>query len=135
MVSINIALIISVSLKRELGSKDILLNSIFSVLMTCLKTNHCPNNAAKGIKINCISPGYTDTPILERFFSTKPDPEAARKEAEFRQPIRRMGTTTEIANTILFMSSDECNYMIGANIIVDGGITLKIHENDDTGAN
>ena len=91
--------------------------------------------AAKGIKINCISPGYTDTPILERFFSTKPDPEAARKEAEFRQPIRRMGTTTEIANTILFMSSDECNYMIGANIIVDGGITLKIHENDDTGAN
>ena len=73
--------------------------------------------------------------ILERFFSTKPDPEAARKEAEFRQPIRRMGTTTEIANTILFMSSDECNYMIGANIIVDGGITLKIHENDDTGAN
>ena len=61
--------------------------------------------AAKGIKINCISPGYTDTPILERFFSTKPDPEAARKEAEFRQPIRRMGTTTEIANTILFMSS------------------------------
>ncbi len=91
--------------------------------------------ASKGIKINCISPGYTDTPILERFFSTKPDPEKARKEAEFRQPIRRMGTTTEIANTILFMSSDECNYMIGANIVVDGGITLKIHENDDTGAN
>ena len=90
--------------------------------------------AAKGIKINCISPGYTDTPILERFFSTKPDPEAARKEAEFRQPIRRMGTTTEIANTILFMSSDECNFMIGANIVVDGGITIKIHENEHTGA-
>ena len=91
--------------------------------------------AAKGIKINCISPGYTDTPILESFFNTKPNPSEARKEAEFRQPIRRMGTTTEIANTILFMSSDECNFMIGANIVVDGGITLKIHENDDTGAN
>ena len=45
-----------------------------------------------------------------------------------------MGTTDEIANTIMFMSSDECNYMIGANIVVDGGITLRMHENDNTGA-
>ena len=90
--------------------------------------------ASKGIKINSISPGYIDTPIVERFFKTKPDPEAARKEAENHQPIKRMGTTEEIANTIMFMSSDECNYMIGANIIVDGGITLRMHENDDTGA-
>ena len=90
--------------------------------------------AAKGIKINSISPGYIDTPIIERFFKTKPDPDVARKEAENHQPIKRMGTTDEIANTIMFMSSDECNYMIGANIVVDGGITLRMHENDDTGA-
>ena len=90
--------------------------------------------AEKGIKINAISPGYTETPILDRFFSTKPDPIAARKEASERQPIKRMGTTTEIANTILFMSSDECNFMIGANIVVDGGITLKMHDNTNTGA-
>ena len=90
--------------------------------------------ASKGIKINSISPGYIDTPIVERFFKTKPDPDAARKEAENHQPIKRMGTTDEIANTIMFMSSDECNYMIGANIVVDGGITLRMHENDNTGA-
>ena len=90
--------------------------------------------AAKGIKINSISPGYIETPIIDKFFNTKPDPTAARKEAENHQPIKRMGTTDEIANTIMFMSSDECNFMIGANIVVDGGITLRIHENDDTGA-
>ena len=90
--------------------------------------------ASKGIKINSISPGYIDTPIVERFFQTKVNPQAARKEAENHQPIKRMGTTDEIANAIMFMSSDECNYMIGANIIVDGGITLRMHENDDTGA-
>ena len=90
--------------------------------------------AAKGIKINSISPGYIETPIIDRFFNTKPDPIAARKEAENHQPIKRMGTTDEIANTIMFMSSDECNYMIGANIVVEGGITLRMHENEDTGA-
>ena len=90
--------------------------------------------ASKGVKINSISPGYIQTPIIDKFFNTKPNPIAARKEAENHQPIKRMGTTDEIANTILFMSSDECNFMIGANIVVDGGITLRIHENDDTGA-
>ena len=90
--------------------------------------------ASKGIKINSISPGYIDTPIIERFFQTKANPQVARKEAENHQPIKRMGTTDEIANVIMFMSSDECNYMIGANIVVDGGITLRMHENDDTGA-
>ena len=90
--------------------------------------------AAKGIKINSISPGYIETPIIDRFFNTKPDPIAARKEAENHQPIKRMGTTDEIANTIMFMSSDECDYMIGANIVVDGGITLRMHDNEDTGA-
>ena len=90
--------------------------------------------AAKGIKINSISPGYIETPIIDRFFNTKPDPIAARKEAENHQPIKRMGTTDEIANTIMFMSSDECNYLIGANIVVDGGITLRMHDNEDTGA-
>ena len=44
-----------------------------------------------------------------------------------------MGTTDEIANTILFMSSDECNFMIGANIVLTE--ITKIHENDDTGLN
>ena len=90
--------------------------------------------ASKGIKINSISPGYIDTPIVERFFQTKPIHKQQEKEAENHQPIKRMGTTDEIANVIMFMSSDECNYMIGANIIVDGGITLRMHENDDTGA-
>ena len=59
---------------------------------------------------------------------------ATEAACEYNQPIKRMGTTDEIANAIMFMSSDECNYMIGANIIVDGGITLRMHENDDTGA-
>ena len=85
--------------------------------------------AEKGIKINAISPGYIFTPINEWFFNTKPDPVAAKKEAEKLHPINRLGASEEIANAALFMSSDECNFMIGANVVIDGGITLKIHDN------
>ena len=41
----------------------------------------------------------------------------------------RVAEPEEIANAALFMSSDECNFMIGANVVIDGGITLKIHDN------
>ncbi len=85
--------------------------------------------ANKGIKINSISPGYIFTPINEWFFNTKPDPIAAKKEAEMLHPINRLGSSEEIANAALFMSSDECNFMIGANVVIDGGLTLKIHDN------
>ena len=85
--------------------------------------------ANKGIKINSISPGYIFTPINEWFFNTKPDPAAAKKEAEMLHPINRLGASEEIANAALFMSSDECNFMIGANVVIDGGLTLKIHDN------
>ena len=85
--------------------------------------------ADKGIKINAISPGYIFTPINEWFFNTKPDPAAAKRETENLHPINRLGTSEEIANAALFMSSDECNFMIGANVVIDGGITLKIHDN------
>ena len=85
--------------------------------------------ANKGIKINAISPGYIFTPINEWFFNTKPDPVAAKKEAEMLHPINRLGASEEIANAALFMSSDECNFMIGANVVIDGGLTLKIHDN------
>ena len=85
--------------------------------------------ANKGIKINAISPGYIFTPINEWFFNTKPDPVAAKKEAEMRHPINRLGASEEIANAALFMSSDECNFMVGANVVIDGGLTLKIHDN------
>jgi NAD(P)-dependent dehydrogenase (short-subunit alcohol dehydrogenase family) len=85
--------------------------------------------ASKGIKINAISPGYIFTPINEWFFNTKPDPIAAKKEAEMHAPINRLGASKEIANAALFMSSDECNFMVGANVVIDGGLTLKIHDN------
>ena len=44
-------------------------------------------------------------------------------------PSNRLGTSEEIAIIALFMSSDECNFMIGANVVIDGGLTLKIHDN------
>ena len=85
--------------------------------------------ASKGIKINAISPGYIYTQLNKDYFNSKPDPKVAKKQAEMHHPINRLGDVKEIANAVLFMASDECNFMVGTNLVVDGGLTLKIHDN------
>jgi len=52
------------------------------------------------------------------------DPEKARKDFIARQPMGRLGKDEEIAAAILFAASDEAGFMNGANIAIDGGMTI-----------
>jgi NAD(P)-dependent dehydrogenase (short-subunit alcohol dehydrogenase family) len=86
--------------------------------------------AKYGIRVNCICPGTIDTPMLpptaERFRQASgialPDIYEMWKKS---QPIQRLGTVEEIANAVAFMLSDECPYMTGALLSVDGGYTCQ----------
>jgi len=84
--------------------------------------------ADRGIRVNSISPGYIFTPINEWYFSTKPDPALAKRETEEMHPVKRLGEPHEIAAAAAFMASEEATFMIGANLVIDGGLTGRIHE-------
>ncbi len=75
------------------------------------------------IRVNCICPGVTLTPSLERVFvEYNVEPEQAVKEfISHRCHIKRFGRPDEIASAILFAASDEASYMTGATLVVDGG--------------
>jgi NAD(P)-dependent dehydrogenase (short-subunit alcohol dehydrogenase family) len=73
--------------------------------------------ARKGIRANCIHPGFTDTPMQAVRTS---DPEwVSAMTAEI--PLGRLGTARDIANAALFLASDEASYITGIELIVDGG--------------
>ena len=76
--------------------------------------------AGKGIRANMISPGPTETPILEGQFGANTD---ARKE-RFKTmiPMARMGKPEEIASAAVFLASDESSYITGIDLPVDGGL-------------
>ena len=76
------------------------------------------------IRVNCVSPGTTLTPSLESRIAHSPDPEEAQKQVCARQPINTLGTPKGIAEAILFAADDAVSYMIGANIVIDGGVTM-----------
>ena len=73
------------------------------------------------IRSNSILPGAVETPMQDRW---KKNP-LAKKQLSKNIPLQRIGKPKDIANTILFLLSDEGSYITGTEIIVDGGITAK----------
>lgn len=80
--------------------------------------------ASRGIRVNCVCPGTTDTPLVQAAVARASDPRAARKALEEVRPANRLGTPDEIAAAIVFLAGD-CEYATGAVLSVDGGYTAQ----------
>jgi|TARA_B100000029_G_scaffold512937_1_gene610971 NAD(P)-dependent dehydrogenase (short-subunit alcohol dehydrogenase family) len=72
------------------------------------------------IRVNSISPGVISTPLLQSVLSD----ERESNEALLDQPLKAKGAPEDIANTALFLASDESKFITGINICVDGGLSL-----------
>ncbi len=83
------------------------------------------DHVGDGIRVNCIAPGTVDTPWVQRITSGYDDPAAARAAMEARQPHGRLVTPEEIAAMAAYLASDEAASVIGAAMIVDGGVTAR----------
>jgi NAD(P)-dependent dehydrogenase (short-subunit alcohol dehydrogenase family) len=76
----------------------------------------------KGIRVNVVSPGPTDTPIIGRTGGLPPQAIPAIREQMIRNmPMHRMGTPQEIAAAVLFLASSESAFVTGIDLLVDGG--------------
>jgi 3-oxoacyl-[acyl-carrier protein] reductase len=76
--------------------------------------------AASGVRVNAVSPGIIRTPLAAPLTE-----DAAAARAYLRDvPMSRFGDADEIADTVLYLASNESSYITGQNIVVDGGTTL-----------
>jgi NAD(P)-dependent dehydrogenase (short-subunit alcohol dehydrogenase family) len=83
------------------------------------------DHVGEGVRVNCIAPGTVDTPWVARITSGYDDPEEARENMRARQPHGRLVTPEEIAAMAAYLASDESGSVIGACMIVDGGVTAR----------
>jgi NAD(P)-dependent dehydrogenase (short-subunit alcohol dehydrogenase family) len=77
----------------------------------------------RGIRVNTLSPGAIDTPIIDGQFKTKEEADGARAMFGQMTPLGRIGRPEEMASAILFLASDDSSYSTGIDLVADGGLT------------
>ena len=82
------------------------------------------DHVKQNIRVNCVCPGTVDTPSLGERINAFADPVQARKDFINRQPMGRLATAGEIAETFVYLVSDESSFMTGQAVFVDGGMSL-----------
>jgi len=73
---------------------------------------------APKIRVNCIAPSLTDTPLAEKLTGTPEKADAGRN----RNPLKHIGTTQDLAGAITFLLSENANWITGQVLAVDGGM-------------
>lgn len=76
----------------------------------------------RGIRVNTLSPGVTDTPMLDSQVTSAEGREALVNMYLPMIPLARLGLAEEVANAALFLASDQSAYMTGADLMNDGGV-------------
>lgn len=80
------------------------------------------DEAERGIRVNCVSPGTVRGPWVERLVAASPDPDAAMEALRRRQPLGRLVTCEEVAEAVAYLASPT-TFTSGADLLLDGGIT------------
>jgi NAD(P)-dependent dehydrogenase (short-subunit alcohol dehydrogenase family) len=109
----------SVSLK---GVKDRFAYTASKGAVAAMTRSMATDLLETGIRVNCVCPGTTLTPSLDRRLAGFPDYEKAKANFVARQPMGRLGEAEEIADAIVFFV--EATFCTGALLAVDGGMTM-----------
>jgi NAD(P)-dependent dehydrogenase (short-subunit alcohol dehydrogenase family) len=83
------------------------------------------DHGAEGIRVNCVCPGPTDTPLLDPYFGGAADPAAERKAYEAMQLHSRLVTADEIAGAVAYLAAPDSSSTMGTALVVDGGYVIR----------
>lgn len=93
------------------------------LLLWTMRAAHQPLFKDRGIRVNAVSPGPVETPILKQFRAVLGD---ARVDSDITR-VGRAGTAADIAPAVLFLCSDGARWINGANLAADGGLEASIN--------
>jgi NAD(P)-dependent dehydrogenase (short-subunit alcohol dehydrogenase family) len=93
-------------------------------LLTKSVALHCARKGY-GIRVNSVHPTFIETPMVESVLVMTRDPEQTRARLIASVPLGRMGRADEVAAMIVYLSSDESQFVTGAEFVIDGGMTAS----------
>lgn len=116
------AILLNASINARLGMPGTSAYAASKAALRSLARTAASELAGRGVRVNVLSPGTTDSGIIEKLRDAA-GAAAARTHLAERIVMKRLGTVDEIARVALFLASDDSSFMTGEEIVVDGGMT------------
>ncbi len=124
LLSDGSSVVVNASVAGSLGGET---SSVYAATKAAVRSMARTFSSAylsRGIRFNAVSPGPIETPIWNRTGGIPPEAvEGTKKAIAESNPMKRYGTLDEVCAVVTFLLSPESTYMLGAEIVVDGGRT------------
>ncbi|HWJ73390.1 MAG TPA: SDR family oxidoreductase [Kaistia sp.] len=118
------SIILSGSINAHLGMPATSIYSAAKAGMISLARTLSGELIGRGIRANVVSPGPIDTPLNNKLGLDEAASAARAKAVVAMVPAGRLGQAVEVANAVLFLASDEARFVVGSELIIDGGLSI-----------
>jgi NAD(P)-dependent dehydrogenase (short-subunit alcohol dehydrogenase family) len=116
------SIILTASTVAELGTANMSVYSATKAAVRSLARSLSAELAPQGVRVNVVSPGPIETPIFGKMGLPQDAVDAWAEQIKGKVPAGRFGTVDEIAKAALFLASDDSSYILGEQLLVDGGM-------------
>jgi NAD(P)-dependent dehydrogenase (short-subunit alcohol dehydrogenase family) len=117
------SIVLNTSINAHIGMPN---SSVYSLtkgaLLTLAKTLS-GELVGRGIRVNAVSPGPIATPLYGKLGMSEADMKAMAEGVQNQIPVGRFGDVSEVAKTVVFFASDEASYIVGSELVIDGGMS------------
>lgn len=116
------SVVITSSVVNETGMATASAYSATKAAVRSLARSFSSDLLDRKIRVNILSPGPIETPIFDRLGMPQENVDGMKDYMASGVPLKRLGTADEMANGFLFLASDDSSYMLGGEIVLDGGM-------------
>lgn len=120
----NSKIVVITSISNQMGTPNFSVYAATKAALRSLVKTLGLELIEKGIRINAVSPGPIETPMYNKFDIGTDMIEGIKEQITQKSPSKRFGSVEETAKSILFLASDESSYIVGEELVIDGGMSL-----------
>jgi NAD(P)-dependent dehydrogenase (short-subunit alcohol dehydrogenase family) len=118
------SIILNASINAHIGMPNTSVYGASKAALLSLSRTLSGELISRGIRVNAISPGPIATPLYSKLGLSATELKTVSESLQSQVPARRFGTPGEIAAAVVYLASDESAFMVGSELIIDGGLGL-----------
>jgi NAD(P)-dependent dehydrogenase (short-subunit alcohol dehydrogenase family) len=122
LLSKGAAVVLNASINAHMGMPGSSVYGASKAAVVNLAKTLSADLLARGVRVNVVSPGPITTPILDRMGLPEKETRELKEHIAGRVPLKRFGHPDEVASAVLYLSAPESAYIVGTELIVDGGM-------------